>query len=82
MSEAPVGYAIVPVEPGTAAAAEGARALLAVADDPRDVVWLPGQAAFRVPDAVAERYRAALSEPASTPKQTRPRRTNRSKSNG
>jgi hypothetical protein len=81
MSEAPEGYALVPVDKSTKAAAEAARALLAVADHPREVVWRPGRSEFLVPDAVAERYREVLNG-AAEPKTTRPRRTKRSDSNG
>jgi uncharacterized protein YbjT (DUF2867 family) len=80
MSAAPEGYALVPVERGTEA--EAARALLAVAGHPREVVWVPGRSEFRVPDAVAERYREALAGVPAESKTTRPRRNKRSESNG
>lgn len=79
MSAAPEGYALVPVERG--GEAEAARALLAAADHPRDVVWVPGRLEFRVPDAVAERYREALTGAPAETKTTRPRRNKRSESN-
>jgi len=55
------GWATVPHERGEAQTV--ARALLDQADNPRDVVYLAGQNAFSVPDAVAESYRKSVTTP-------------------
>lgn len=48
--------------------AEAARALLALADHPREVVWQPGKSSFMAPDSVAEKYRKSLTAPKRRPK--------------
>ena len=66
------GWAVLPIDKGSEA--EVARALLALADDPRHVVWVPGKLEFEVPDDLAERYRKSLNP--------RPRRAKKENGNG
>jgi len=75
MAEPREGWAAVPV-PGKGQTAEVARALLALADEPRDVVWAAGTNEFHVPDALGERYRQSVSEEDKPARRTRAKKEN------
>jgi len=70
------GWAVVPVtEKGREA--EVARALLELADEPRDVVWAAGTNEFHVPDALGEAYRKSVSSEEDKPaRRTRAKKEN------
>lgn len=53
------GWATIPHERGEGATV--ARALLDLAEDPRDVVYVPGRSEFTAPDALAEAYRKSVA---------------------
>ena len=71
MAEIPEGWALVPVDETPQATA---RALLDLADDPRDVVWQAGANEFLVRDTVGEQYRKSVSDKPA--RRTRAKREN------
>ena len=65
--------AVIPIEKGQER--DTLRALLDLADNPRDVVFVPGRIEAKVPEALAEKYRKSLNP-------TRRTRTKKENSDG